>query len=162
MAQKVKNQQNLNILNDKPLGHWILSSEFTAIPEDAFGFVYLITNKSNNKQYIGCKMLSKIIKRAPLKGKKKKRCEKADSDWRTYTGSSTELNIDIKKLGEAMFDFKILTFAYSKSQLKFLELMYQLMNNVMFDDMFYNSMINVRLSKIKNFQKIDDFSKFIL
>ena len=107
-------------------------------------------------------MLEKKIKRAPLKGKKKKRIELKSSNWKEYTGSSNVLNDDINKIGKEQFDFQILKFVYSKSELKFEELMYQLMNNVLFRDDFYNGIINVRLGKPKDMTKIDDFSRYLL
>ena len=143
------------------LGHWQLKPQLEW-DNNAFGFVYLITNLTNNKKYIGCKMLQKVIKRKPLKGKKNKRHEIVESDWKTYTSSSNELNKDIESLGKQNFKFEIIDFAYSKSELKFKELMYQLINNVLFRDDFYNGIINVRLCRIKNFQKISNFDNFKL
>lgn len=143
------------------LGHWCLKDGLEW-DENAFGFVYLITNKKDKKYYIGCKMLQKVIKRKPLKGKKNKRIEIVESDWRTYTGSSNELNKDIELFGKENFKFEIIDFAYSKSELKFEELMYQLMNNALFRDDFYNGIINIRLGKPKDMVKIDNFKKYFL
>lgn len=143
------------------LGHWYLKDGLEW-DENAFGFVYLITNKKDKKYYIGCKLLSKTIKRKPLKGKKNKRIEVIESDWKTYTGSSNQLNKDIELLGKEQFDFQILKFVHSKSELKFEELMYQLMNNALFRDDFYNGIINVRLGKPKDMTRIDDFKKYLL
>jgi len=85
-------------------GHWKV---YEAIPEDAFGFIYEITNLVNDKKYIGRKQMVKKIKRAPLKGKKRKRIDYVESDWKTYTGSSDRLNIDIATHGKDIFLFKI-------------------------------------------------------
>lgn len=148
-------------MNDIDLGHWQLKSQLEW-DNNAFGFIYLITNLTNNKKYIGCKMLQKVIKRKPLKGKKNKRHETIESDWKTYTSSSNELNKDIELLGKENFKFEIIDFVYSKSELKFEELMYQLMNNALFRDDFYNGIINVRLGKPKDMTKIDDFKKYLL
>ena len=148
-------------MNNMDLGHWQLKPQLEW-DNNAFGFVYLITNLTNDKKYIGCKMLQKVIKRKPLKGKKNKRHETIESDWKTYTSSSNELNKDIELLGKDNFKFEIIDFAYSKSELKFKELMYQLMNNALFRDDFYNGIINVRLGKPKDMTKIDDFSRYLL
>ena len=59
---------------------------------DYFGFVYLITNKSNQRQYIGRKYFWSF--RTPP-GKKRK--VKQESDWKKYYGSCPELKEDIKK-----------------------------------------------------------------
>ena len=130
------------------LGHWQLKPQLEW-DNNAFGFIYLITNLTNNKKYIGCKMLQKVIKRKPLKGKKNKRHETIESDWKTYTSSSNELNKDIESLGKENFKFEIIDFAYSKSHLKYLEAKYQFDNDVLLSENWYNGIINVRVGKIK-------------
>lgn len=143
------------------LGHWSLKPGLSW-DNTAFGFIYLITNLSNQKKYIGCKMLSKTTKLKPLKGKKQKRKVTKDSDWRTYCSSSKELQKEINELGESSFKFEILKFANSKSSLKFFELLYQIMNNVIFDSNYMNGIINVRLGKISECEAIKDFNEFKL
>lgn len=135
-------------MNDIDLGHWQLKSQLEW-DNNAFGFIYLITNLTNNKKYIGCKMLQKVIKRKPLKGKKNKRHETIESDWKTYTSSSNELNKDIESLGKENFKFEIIDFAYSKSHLKYLEAKYQFDNDVLLSESWYNGIINLRVGKIK-------------
>ena len=130
------------------LGHWQLKPQLEW-DNNAFGFIYLITNLTNNKKYIGCKMLQKVIKRKPLKGKKNKRHETVESDWKTYTSSSNELNKDIESLGKENFKFEIIDFAYSKSHLKYLEAKYQFDNDVLLSESWYNGIINLRVGKIK-------------
>ena len=99
-------------------GHWI-GKRFN--PEDHFGFVYKITNKTNGKSYIGQKQLHTTVKRPPLKGRKNKRHFKKESEWRTYTGSSKSLNEDIEKLGKDKFEFRILQLCDSKWELSYRE-----------------------------------------
>ena len=130
------------------LGHWQLKPQLEW-DNNAFGFIYLITNLTNNKKYIGCKMLQKVIKRKPLKGKKNKRHETIESDWKTYTSSSNELNKDIELLGKENFKFEIIDFACSKSHLKYLEAKYQFDNDVLLSENWYNGIINLRVGKIK-------------
>ena len=65
---------------------------------DNFGFVYLITNKSNSRQYIGRKYFWQF--RTP-KGKKRK--VKSESNWKEYYGSCPELKEDIEKYGRENF-----------------------------------------------------------
>jgi len=89
------------------LGHWVLN-EGVCIEENSFGFIYEITNTVTGKKYIGKKQCKSKLKRKPLKGKKNKRIEIKESDWKTYTSSSTELNADIEKYGKDKFLFKIL------------------------------------------------------
>ena len=140
------------------LGHWQLKPQLEW-DNNAFGFIYLITNLTNNKKYIGCKMLQKVIKRKPLKGKKNKRHETIESDWRTYTSSSNELNKDIELLGKENFKFEIIDFAYSKSHLKYLEAKYQFDNDVLLSESWYNGIINLRVGKIKINNTLSNTSK---
>ena len=55
---------------------------------DNVGFVYQITNLQNGKKYIGKKWFWSTKKLPPLKGKKRKRTVKKESDWMKYFGSS--------------------------------------------------------------------------
>ena len=72
--------------------------------DDNFGFVYLITNLTNNRQYIGRKYFWKF--RTP-KGKKRK--VKSESDWKNYYGSCPELKEDIERMGRQNFSRTILS-----------------------------------------------------
>jgi hypothetical protein len=47
--------------------------EIESIPDEYEGFVYLITNKTNNKKYVGKKLAKFKTTKPPLKGKKNKR-----------------------------------------------------------------------------------------
>lgn len=71
---------------------------------DFFGFVYLITNKSNKRQYIGRKYFWQ--KRKPKGGKRRVTSE---SNWRRYYGSSEDLKRDIRELGKENFSREILS-----------------------------------------------------
>ena len=86
-------------------GHWKVYGD---IPENAYGFIYVIVNTTNHKKYIGKKQMVRKIRRNPLKGKKRKRIDYIESDWKTYTGSSDALNSDIASQGIDKFIFKIL------------------------------------------------------
>tara|TARA_R100000808_G_scaffold13636_1_gene32893 strand:+ start:2666 stop:3088 length:423 start_codon:yes stop_codon:yes gene_type:complete len=126
------------------LGHWEYDGEF---PEDAYGFIYQITNNTNNRKYIGKKQTVKVIKRPPLKGKKNKRHVIQESDWRTYTGSCSELNIDIDELGKENFAFTILKICYNKWELAYEETKLQIQQDVLLLDEYYNGIINCRIGK---------------
>ena len=67
------------------------------LPTDCVGFVYLITNTTNNKKYIGKKLAQFKKTRPPLKGKKNKRRSLVESDWKEYWGSSEHLQADVEQ-----------------------------------------------------------------
>ena len=130
-------------------GHWKV---YEAVPDDAFGFIYEITNLVNDKKYIGRKQMVKKIRRMPLKGKKRKRIDYVESDWKTYTGSSDKLNIDIASNGKDKFLFKILRFCRNKYELGYFEAKMQFDKDVLLSEGYYNGIINCRIGKPpKNF-----------
>lgn len=130
------------------IGHWILDKDVVITPE-VFGFIYEITNTTTNKKYIGKKQCISKKKLNPLKGKKNKRISITESDWKTYTSSSNELNADIIKLGKDKFIFKIIKTCCSKSELAYFEAKYQFDNNVLLREDYYNGIINCRIGRIK-------------
>jgi len=125
-------------------GHWILDKNIN-INEQTFGFIYLITNLIENKKYIGKKQCLSKFKRKPLKGKKRKRIDIKESDWKSYTSSSEKLNADIERLGKQNFEFKIIRACSCKWELAYFEIKEQLLHNVLLRDDYYNGIINVRI-----------------
>jgi hypothetical protein len=115
------------------------------------GFVYLITNLTNNRKYVG-KKLAKFsrtsTKTVTLKNgnkKKKKVRSKIDSDWQEYYGSSIELNKDIELLGRDTFTRQILFFCKSKAECSYVEAREQFTRRVLESDDYYNGQISVRV-----------------
>ena len=132
------------------LGHWSTSIiiEEGNIP---YGFIYKITCLTNNRKYIGKKQCKSILKRKPFKGKKNKRCEVIETNWKEYTSSSRELNEDILKYGKDKFKFEILELCDSKFALAYREAKIQFEEEVLLRDDYYNGIINLRVSKPKNY-----------
>ena len=123
--------------------------QVTEIPEGIEGFVYLITNLTNNKKYIGKKLAKFKKTRPPLKGRKNKRRSKVESDWRDYWGSSDKLIADVEKLGEDKFTREILYFCKSRGEMSYLEAREQFERRVLETDEYYNGIINVRVGGSK-------------
>jgi len=119
--------------------------EVEELPQDVVGFVYIITNTTNDRQYIGKKLAKFSRTKPPLKGKKNKRRTKVESDWRDYYGSSDELNEDIAQLGKDSFKREILFYCYSKSELSYIEAREQFKYKVLESDKYYNGHIRVRV-----------------
>ncbi len=121
------------------------------LPEDCIGFVYLITNLTNQRKYIGKKLAKfskttyKTVKLKNGTKKKKKIRNKVDSDWRTYYGSSPELTQDIDKLGAENFRRDILFYCKSKAECSYIEAREQFSNRVLESKDWYNGHIQVRV-----------------
>jgi hypothetical protein len=129
------------------LGHWQIKDKTNIFPENPFGFIYIIQNTINGRQYIGKKQCVSKTKRNPLKGKKRKRIQIKESDWKTYTGSSKELNEDIIKYGKENFTFFILEWCGSKWELGYKEIKKQIEFDVILNEQFYNGILNVRIGR---------------
>ena len=125
---------------------WMYNGEpVEEIPEGIIGFVYLITNITNNKKYIGKKLAQFKVTKPPLKGKKNKRRSTKESDWRTYWGSSDNLLADVAALGEDKFTREIIHFCPSRGVASYLEAREQFERRVLETDEYYNGIINVRV-----------------
>jgi hypothetical protein len=123
------------------------------LPDDCEGFVYLITNLTNDKKYVGKKLARFKVTRPPLKGKKNKRRSSKESDWKTYWGSSDHLNADVASLGEESFTREILHYCQSRGMLSYLEAKEQFDREVLLSDEYYNGIINVRVGSSKVLQE---------
>ena len=131
---------------------WLYNNEqITELPEDCVGFVYLITNTTTNRKYVG-KKLAKFsrtkYKTVTLKNgtkKKKKIRDKIDSDWQEYYGSSNELNKDIELLGKEHFRRDILFYCKTKAECSYIEAREQFARQVLESDDYYNNNIMCRI-----------------
>jgi hypothetical protein len=129
---------------------WMYNGKkITEIPDEYEGFVYLITNLTNNKKYVGKKLAKFKTTKPPLKGKKNKRRGYKESDWRDYWGSSDRLNEDVAALGTNNFTREILYFCKSRAEMSYLEAREQFERRVLETDEYYNGIINVRVGGSK-------------
>jgi nicotinic acid phosphoribosyltransferase len=126
-------------------------SVVNTLPEDCVGFVYLITNITNNRKYIGKKLAKfskttyRVVKQKNGIKKKKRIRTKIDSDWQEYYGSSPELSKDVELLGKDNFIREILHFCKSKSACSYLEAKEQFDRKVLESLDYYNGHIQVRV-----------------
>src|SRR5210317_1917550 len=99
--------------------------------EDYVGFVYVITDLSNNKKYVGKKLFKSKRKLPPLKGKTRKRTKIVESDWQAYYGSSDEVKALVEEHGPNNFKREILHLCESKGVMSYLELKEQMDREVL-------------------------------
>ena len=124
---------------------------------DFFGYVYLITNKSTGKRYIGRKYF--VQKRKPKGGKRRVTSE---SDWKRYYGSCPELKEDIKLLGKPSFSREILSLHTTKGRTNYEETRQLFLHDVLTKTLtdgtpaFYNSNILGRYYRKDYFGNEDD------
>ena len=123
---------------------WFYNGEYFDTIGDYVGFVYLITNQTNGRKYIGKKNFY-FSKTRTVKGKKKR--SKVESDWLTYYGSNKELLEDVEKLGKEYFKREILMLCKTKGDFAYYEAKYQFDNKVLESDQYYNTWIMVRVHK---------------
>ena len=121
------------------------------LPEDCIGFVYLITNTTNDRKYIGKKLAKfskttyKMVKQKNGIKKRKKIRSKVDSDWQEYYGSNIELNKDVELLGRDIFKREILYYCNSKAVCSYIEAREQFQRKVLESSDYYNGQISVRV-----------------
>lgn len=131
---------------------WYYNNEIVeTLPEDCVGYVYIITNLTNQRKYIGKKLAKfskttyRVVKQKNGVKKKKRIRSKIDSDWREYYGSSPELTKDIELLGVENFRRDILFYCTSKSECSYIEAREQFANRVLESKDWYNGHIQVRV-----------------
>jgi hypothetical protein len=129
------------------------------IPDEAVGFIYMITHVPSGKYYIGKKSLEsvrtvKIGKRELLKIKEdrralgmggraplKKKVRKA-SDWEKYYSSNEWINEQVKEGKTDEFKREIIQFCNSKKSLSYYEVYWMFKYDVLLDDNCLNGNIS--------------------
>ena len=125
--------------------------DFIETPKDMEGFVYIITNLTNSKKYIGKKHFW-----TRQKDRKTGRRKKKESDWQKYYGSCDELKEDVKNLGEDKFLRQILYICPHKKSMSFYETMEQFKRDVILREDYYNTNVEGKFfsSEVQNLYEI--------
>lgn len=113
--------------------------------DDLAGFVYCITDLTNNKKYIGKKTLWSTRRLKPLKGKTRRRVKKVQSDWMSYYGSNEEVKLLVENDGENRFKREILKLCKTKGLMSYYEAKEQFDREVLFNDEYYNEFIGCKI-----------------
>lgn len=112
-------------------------------PEKSVGFIYLITQVSTGKKYIGRKLLTKAATKT-VNGKKKKL--RVESDWKDYWSSSPKIKQWIDEAGGTNdFTKEILLFVSSKGMLAYGEELALYMVGALESDAFLNDNIRSKI-----------------
>jgi len=120
-------------------------NEYDETPEEYQGFVYMITELDTNKKYIGKKFFWKP-KTLPVTKKRKRRVKtRVESDWRSYYGSSKEVQELVEDKGSDNFKRDILRLCKTKGECSYFEAKYQFENDVLLRDDFYNEFIGCKI-----------------
>lgn len=88
--------------------------------DEAYGYIYVTTNKVNGKKYIGQKKYDK------------------NGKWKNYIGSGMALKNAVKKYGVSSFETEIINLAKTSAELNELEYEYTIKNNCVEDKTYYN------------------------
>ena len=117
--------------------NWKYNDEdFIEVTKNLQGFVYLITNTTNNKKYIGKKHFW-VRRKDPKTGRRKTK----ESNWKNYFGSCDELTKDVKEIGKENFTREILYLCPHKKSMSYYEMYEQFNRNVLMSDEYYNTNI---------------------
>ena len=124
-ATLIKNEQ-YNITEIKTIeieGYKIHTYEIEYLEriKGLYGFVYITTNLTNNRMYIG-----------------QKKVKNKSGNWKEYLGSGVVIQRAITKYGIEFFKRDIIDVAFSKKELDNLERYYSYLFNVVESPMWYN------------------------
>jgi hypothetical protein len=120
--------------------------QLSDFPEKCIGFVYLIKNRTNGKIYVGKKILHNTLSKTLTKREKeewskpgkvpKKKKNIKESNWQSYYGSSKTLLDDLNTLGKDGFEREILRLCYTKKEMSYYEVYYQMKYEVLHYDTY--------------------------
>lgn len=145
------------------MSHWThQGKEFNPSEEELlesghYGFVYNIT-LPDGKQYIGRKYFWSIRTLKPLKGKKRRRKVKKESNWRVYQSSSEDVVRLIEECNNCNVQYEIISFHPNKAETNYSEIKAQFMFGVLElrnendEYLFLNRNINMKYYRSENFK----------
>ncbi len=110
-------------------------------------FVYIITNLTDNKRYIG-KKIFKTFRKQKVKGKTRKKKVQKESNWKSYYGSNLNLIADVDRLGKDKFEREIIKLCKTRGTANYWEAKLQMQHEVLENpDKFYNEWIMVKVHR---------------
>ena len=125
---------------------WYYDNEqFDTTPEDYQGFVYLITELDTDKKYIGKKNFWKPKTLPITKTRKRRERTRAESDWRSYFISSSEVQQLVESKGEKNYKREILKLCKTKGEMSYFEAKLQFEHDVLLRNDYYNEFIGCKI-----------------
>ena len=125
---------------------WYYNNEpYETAPEEYQGFVYKITELDTGKKYIGKKFFWAPKTLPVTKTRKRKVKTKVESDWKTYFGSSKEVQERVKLKGEDLYKREILRLCKTKGDCSYWELYEQMVNHVLLSEDYYNEFVGAKI-----------------
>jgi len=127
---------------------WTYNGEvYDTLPEDYYGFVYIITEKETQMKYVGKKFFYRTKTLPITKTRKRRKKTLVESDWRTYCGSSERVQELVESKGLDAFAREILHLCKTKGDCAYYETKEQFDREVLLRDDYYNGIINCRISR---------------
>lgn len=121
------------------------NEEFNSTPDEYQGFVYIITEISTDKKYIGKKNFWKP-KTLPINKKRKRRVRtRTESDWREYYSSSHEVVALVEQNGVGNYRRDILKLCKTKGEMSYYEAKFQFEHDVLLREDYYNEFIGCKI-----------------
>jgi hypothetical protein len=129
---------------------WHPPEEFS--PEDVYGFVYLITNLTTQRRYVGKKFFWSQKTLPITKTRKRRKKLKVESDWKIYWGSNKHLMAEIEENGTDSYHREILHLCKTKGECAYMEAKEQFERDVLLTEDYYNGIIQIKLggNAVKN------------
>lgn len=100
--------------------------QLTEVPDGAVEMVYRIVVSPTERAYIGRKGFWRTRTIPPLKGRRRRRVVRRESDWREYWGSSAALAEELREFGKRDCVREVLHIVPMKSAAAYLEVYEQL------------------------------------
>ena len=125
---------------------WYYNDEvFNETPEDYQGFVYEVVELDTGCSYIGKKNFWKPKTLPITKSRKRRVRTRAESDWKSYFGSSEKVNSLVESKGEKEFKRVILRLCKTKGEMSYFEAKLQFEKDVLLNDKYYNEFIGCKI-----------------
>jgi hypothetical protein len=125
---------------------WVYENkDFNQTPDEFQGFVYMVTEKDTGKKYIGKKFFWKPKILPVTKSRKRRVRTRVESDWRTYYGSSKEVQSLVESKGKDNYQREILRLCKTKGECSYYEAKLQFQYDVLLSDEYYNEFIGCKI-----------------